>query len=249
MSNKLFYIFLFLPIFTFSQERLAVTGHVQNNSFPLENVHVKNVSSGKYSVSNASGEFSLGMMAGDTLLLSHVGMNDLINFIKKEDLKDEILIFRMTERSNELEEVVVNPDSEINAVSLGIIPKKIKKLTVNERRLKTAGDFKPKHLLGIIGGGLSIDAILNAINGRTKRLKRNVIIENDQRNIAFLEGNYMNYLEKEMKLSRQDAQLLIGYVLEEPQLEEVISANNEARMQLYLLDAWFRFQEERILKE
>lgn len=241
--KKAFLLFLLLfSLAVQAQERSQITGRVENAAVPLQNVHVKNITSGKFSVSGPSGEFLLSIKAEDTLVLSHVGMNDLIFFITKEDLAQDPLIFRMTESSNELREVTVGEESEINAVSLGIIPKKIEKLSMNERRLRTAGDFKPIHLLGILGGSLQIDPILNAINGRTKKLKRNIEIEEKQRNIAFLEIRHMDYLKEEMELTDQEARLLIGFVIEEEQLHQVISSGNEAQMHLYLHDAWFRLQ-------
>ena len=228
-----------------AQERVQITGRVQHESNLLENVHVKNVSSGKFSVSNSSGEFLLSLRQGDTLVLSHVGMNDLIQFTKEEDLQQLVLIFKMTESSSELREVVVDETSEINAVSLGIIPRKIEKLSVNERRLRTAGDFKPKNLLGIIAGGVSFDAILNAINGRTKRLKRNVEVEKKQRNIAFLEIHFLEYLKEEMELTDADAQMLIGFMIEDKELTNVIDSGIEARMHLYLHEMWYRLEEQK----
>lgn len=242
MKTLFLFIFLIFPAVAIAQERTQVTGRVQNVETPLENVHVKNISSGKFSVSGASGEFLLSIRSGDTLVLSHVGMNDLISFIKKEDVSRDLLIFRMSEQSDELKEVVVNEVSEINAVSLGIIPKKIEKLSMNERRLETAGDFKPVHLLGLLVGSLQIDPILNAINGRTKKLKKNIEVEKKQRNIAFLEIYHMEYLQKDMNLSDHEAQLLIGFVIEDAQLNEIIASGNEAQMHLYLHDAWFRLQ-------
>lgn len=53
---------------------------------------------------------------------------------------------------NKLDDVYIKEKSEFNAVSLGIISKEIKPLSVNERRLYTAGDFKPIHLLSLLGG-------------------------------------------------------------------------------------------------
>lgn len=239
--------FLFILCFLFilklqAQERLEMAGLVKADNSYLENVHIKNITTGKFSVSNASGEFILNLKAGDTLLLSHVGMNDLINFVKESDLTHSSLIFSMTESSSELREVIVDETSEINAVSLGIIPKKIKKLSVNERRLKQAGDFKPKHLLGILGGGVSIDAILNAINGRTKRLKRNITFEQKEKHIAFLEVNYYSYMQKKMKLSEHETRLLINQVIEEEQLTAIIESNNSAQMEFFLEDQWIKLK-------
>jgi hypothetical protein len=52
---------------------------------------------------------------------------------------------------NQLDEVVIRRYNNINAVSLGIIPANQKSYTPAERKLRTAGDFKPIMLLGLIG--------------------------------------------------------------------------------------------------
>ena len=223
-----------------AQERTPVSGKVKSGEIPLENVHIKNISSEKATISDAKGRFQLNIKKGDTLLLTHVSMQDLVSFIKKEDLQN--LVLNMLQKPNELKEVMVNEHSEINAVSLGIIQKEIKPLSVNERRLKTAGDFKPIHLLGILTGSLPLDPILNAINGRTKRLKRNIAIEKQQKNIAFLEMHYLEYMTEEMKLSYPQAQLLIDAIIENDELNYLIETNNEARLQFFLQDQWYRLQ-------
>lgn len=184
------------------------------------------------------------MKAGDTLLLTYVGMEDLIAFIKEEDLKKIPLKFNMKESSMELKEVMLDETSEINVVSLGIIPKKIEKLSMNERRLRTAGDFKPIHLLGLLGGSLEIDPILNAINGRTKRLKRNIKYEEKERNKAFLEINYTEYMQEEMSLSEHEMNLLINEVIEDDELKNVMAAGNELQVQFFLIDRWFKLKDK-----
>lgn len=93
---------------------------------------------------------------------------------------------------NELDEVVVgkvltgnlasdiqNLDGKkpLNFYDLGIPGYKGKLATQSERRLDEAGEFKPKMLLGLLGGGVPLNPILNGISGRTKELKRRVDIE------------------------------------------------------------------------
>ena len=148
-----------------AQERKQIPGSVTTGGLPLEKVHIKNISSQKSTISDTSGQFLLLMKAGDTLVLTHMGMQDLIKLISEEDLQQQPLVLKMLQHPEELREVVVKDHSEINVVDLGIIPKEIETLSMNERRLETAGDFKWIHLLGILGGSLEIDPILNAING------------------------------------------------------------------------------------
>ncbi|MGB7841572.1 MAG: carboxypeptidase-like regulatory domain-containing protein [Salinimicrobium sp.] len=227
-----------------AQDRVQIAGDVTTEGLPLENVHIKNISSQKFTITDTSGKFLLKMKAGDTLLLSHVGFQDRIKFISQEEVQQKSLFLKMLQKPEELKEVLVNEPSKINAVSLGIIPKEIKSLSVNERRLRTAGDFKPIHLLSILGGSLQVDPILNAINGRTKRLKKYIAIEKKQKIIAFLEMHAMDYMKKEMQLTTSEAQLLINFIIEDDRLQDLLDLEKEARLQFFLQDAWYRLKNE-----
>ncbi|MFD0977591.1 hypothetical protein [Salinimicrobium gaetbulicola] len=238
MKNRILLVMVLtlLPLLSIAQQRQLMEARVVNNDRVLENVHIKNITTGEYTLTNKNGTFLLQAQAGDTLVLSHVAMNDLIRILETDEFSD----FRMEERENELEEVSVSEVSEINAVSLGIIQKEIKPLTTNERKLHTAGDFKWIHLLGILGGSLQIDPILNAINGRTKKLKRNITIEKKVKNIAFLEG-YADYMKNNMGLSETDMRKLIALAVEEGEIQAVIDSGNDARVQFFLQDTWIKF--------
>ena len=244
MKPIILLLFLLSATAILAQERVPVSGVVNTEEFPLENVNIRNISSERFTVSDVFGRFQLNMKIGDTLVFTHLGMQDLIKFVSSEELQKQPLLLKMLQQPEELKEVRLNAHPEINAVALGIIPKEIKTLSVNERRLKTAGDFKPTHLLGVFTGGWLLDPILNAINGRTKRLKRNIGIEKQQRNIAFLEMHHMEYMRDEMQLTKVQAQRLIDFIIEDPALQVVIDSGNEARLQFYLQDAWFKLQNQ-----
>lgn len=231
-----------LSFSTFAQERGEIRGRVSQNDSILENVVLRNVTTKRATVTNYKGYFSLMTSVGDTLLFSRIGSADLIKILNKADVETELLEIKMKELINELQEVNIQNTPEINAVSLGIIPKEIKTLTTNERRLQTAGDFKWIHLLGLLGGKLKIDPILNAINGRTKQLKRNILIEQKLKNIAILEG-YTTYLQEEMNLSKEEAQRIISFAGEEESVQQVIDSNNPDRIKFYLLDTWIKYKQ------
>lgn len=223
-----------------AQDRSILEGRVVIFDTPLENVHAKNVTTGRSVITNFSGEFRLHAKEEDTLLFSHVGMNDLIRFVYSDDIKYGRLLISMTTLTNELEEVKLTDVSRINAVSLGIIPKEIPILTDNERRLQTAGDFKWIHLLGLLGGSLQVDPILNAINGRTKKLKRNILIENKVKNTAILEGQ-RDFMQHNMNLTGEQIGQLIAFAVEEEKVQLVINSKNEIQIQLFLMDTWMKF--------
>lgn len=231
-----------LSLSNFAQERGEIRGRVSQNDSILENVVLRNVTTKSATLTNSKGYFSLKASVGDTLLFSRIGSADLIKILKDADVEKKLLEIKMKELINELQEVNIQNISEINAVSLGIIPKEIKPLTTNERRLQTAGDFKWIHLLGILAGNLQIDPILNAINGRTNELKRNVLIEQKLKNIAVLEG-YTTYLHKEMKLTKEEAQRIISLAGEEESVQSVIDSNNPDRIKFHLLDTWIKYKQ------
>lgn len=244
---RIFFLFL-LSVFScgiYAQERKFITAKVVKNDSVVENVHVNNVSAKKFSVTNEKGIFFIDARAGDTLVLSHVSSMDFIKFLSEEDLETDPLLINMEDNANELDEVILNEYAHINAVNLGIIEKNVEILSENERRLHTAGDFKPIHLLGLLGGSLQVDPILNAINGRTKRLKRNIKIEKKENNIAFLRNRFSDYMRNTMELSEEEILQLISFAVEEPNLQMIINSENEEQLKFFLHDTWFKFQKLR----
>ena len=242
MKHWFIFIFGMLSLCSFAQEREEIRGRVFQNDSILENVLLQNLTSKRSTLTNSEGYFSIKASAGDTLLFSRIGAVDLIKILNNADVESELVQVRMKELINELEEVNIRNNPEINAVSLGIIPKEIKQLTTNERRLHTAGDFKWIHLLSLLGGSLKVDPILNAINGRTKKLKRNILIEQKLKNIAVLEG-YSTYLQEEMDLSQEEAQRIISLAGEEESAQLVIDSNNPERIKIYLIDTWLKYKQ------
>jgi hypothetical protein len=164
-----------------------VKGQITSDVIPLEGVSVTNASSEIKVVSDQYGVFSIQAKEGDILNFSAINYESLRKIIRNQEFKEGNMIVSLTPKSIELKEVIINEHPSISAENLGIIPRDQVKLTTAERRLQTAGDFKPIHLLGLLGGLLAVDPILNAINGKTKRLKKEVILEKKEFLMAKLE--------------------------------------------------------------
>ena len=143
---------------------------------------------------------------------------------------------------NKLDEVFIEQKSEFNAVSLGIIKKEIKPLTVYERQLYTAGDFKPIHLLSILGGSLQVDPIINAISGRTKRLKKYVSFEKRENNLQYLEDHFTEYMLKNLNIPEQSIGRFLSYLIENEQLQNMIDRKDFGGLHFLIGDEWFAFE-------
>ena len=105
---------------------------------------------------------------------------------------DKVVYVKLEEQINVLDAVTVGKVLTGNLMSdikntegvapidffdVGIPGYQGKPATQSQRRLSEAGEFKPKMLLGFLGGGIPLNPILNGISGRTKMLKKRVAIE------------------------------------------------------------------------
>jgi hypothetical protein len=146
--------------------------------------------------------------------------------------------------AEELPEVLIYKNNEINAVALGIIPHEIKKLTLNEKRVVAAGTFKPIDLLKIIGGGMPLDPVINAITGRTKKLKKIVAVECKAMNVDFLKENYFSYISENFRLSETDFGRFLYFIADDPECTEVITAENKNLTEFFIAENWIKFNAE-----
>jgi hypothetical protein len=175
-KNSVLIIILFFFIQSgFSQTLLK--GKVISETLNLDGIQIINLTNQKSTSTEESGLFSILAKPTDTLLFSGMQIKGLQIVLKTSDFSENLFFVRLQLKVNQLDEVVVKNYPKINAISLGIIPKNTKSYTPAQRRLKTAGDFKPIHLLGLLGGSLPVDPILNKISGRTAMLKKELAVE------------------------------------------------------------------------
>lgn len=214
----------------------VINGQITSNvDLPIEGVNVTNTSNKIMVVSDKYGHFSILAKEGDILNFSIVNYEFLRKFINGKEFIIGNISIHLTPKSIELEEVIVNKHSDITAENLGIIPKDQVKLTTAERRLQTAGDFKPIHLLGLLGGHLAVDPILNAISGRTKMLKKEVAVEKKE----FLMAKLVNLFEDKyyietLKIPEEFITGFQYYCIEDPYFARSLNDKNKT-MSMFLI--------------
>nr|WP_315150581.1 carboxypeptidase-like regulatory domain-containing protein [uncultured Flavobacterium sp.] len=240
MKNKVIVFFIFLGQFQFISAQTNVekwiNGQVTvNNVFPLEGVNITNTSSKVIAVSDQYGHFSILAKEGDILSLSAVNYEDLRKFINRQEFNLGSITVNLTPKTIELNEVVINKHSNISAENLGIIPKDQVKLTTAERRLQTAGEFKPIMLLGLLGGSMPLDPVINAITGRTKMLKKDLAVERKEFLMVKLgnlfEGKY--YVET-LKIPEELIKGFQYYCIEDPDFAKSLKEKNKT-MTMFLI--------------
>lgn len=148
----------------------------------VENIHVINKTEEKFTVTNALGEFKILAKLNDTLIITSIQHKQLSFLIDEDMVTSKIVIVELEELINALDEVVigrvlsgnmlldiVNVEGEpMTAKQAGIPSYQGKRKTQSQRRLNEA----------TTGGGIiPLNLILNAISGRTKKLKYQIKLE------------------------------------------------------------------------
>lgn len=163
-------------------------------------------------------------------------VTDAADIKKKDTLQSSVFNQKII-----LDEVAITP-SKYNAVSLGIIKKELKPLSPNERRLYTAGDFKPIHLLSILGGTLAIDPIINKISGRTNRLKKYIEIEKNIKNFEYILYHYSDYMQRNLNIDEALLGQFVDYLLANEQVSYLMENKIYTELPFIIGDTWFEFQ-------
>jgi hypothetical protein len=172
--------------------RKGIKGNVTATLSPLSEVNIFNLNSKQRAVTDVQGDFIIEVREGDVLLVSAVNVMAQEITIGKKAIFDGRIGVIMEYVTIQLDEVVIKEASKISAESVGAIPNGQKRYTQAERHLQTAGDFRTIMLLGLLSGSMPLDPLINKINGRTKRLKKIVVLESK---IAMIEklDEYFNH--------------------------------------------------------
>lgn len=219
MKSILLCFLLFISGLSVYGQRIDLKGQIESAS-GKENIHVINKTAQLYEITNEKGEFQIKAKVNDTIVFSSIQ-----HILKKVIISDLIvsarfIVINLEDQVNTLDEVIVgkvltgdllsdiqNVEGKvpINFYDVGIPGYTGKIKTQSERRLSEAGEFRPEMLLGLLGGGLPLNPILNGISGRTKMLKARVRLE-----------------EKEALMKSIKARLKKDFLLSNPLEEDLV---------------------------
>jgi len=179
MKQLMYTLFLF-PLIVLGQKELI--GEIANSG-DKEGIHVFNKTFQKYTITDANGRFEIPARVNDTIVFSAIQYQLKQVVVTDDILKSLPLFVVLILQVNELDAVFIKPklsgdlftDAQqiktkkaVTAKTLGLPNSHVIPPTQAERRLYTA-----QHT----GGVVSVDAIINAISGRTKMLKDLVKLE------------------------------------------------------------------------
>jgi hypothetical protein len=226
MISKIAFLALLFALPAIGQDVQLLQGRVVFGTDGIAGVFVINSTTGKETRTDGSGNFTLEAKSGERLAIYSPKIVTREFMLNNDSFKTSPYVITVNYQAYELDEVVI--EESINSESLGLVPKGQKQLTPAEKKLRTAGDFKPIQLLGIIGGGMQFDPILNAINGKTKMLKKAVETE---KKVLLMEKIDNLYSEEEIisgfKIPADYVDGFIYYVTEDAAFAAAIKEKNE----------------------
>ena len=223
--NRLLYLLLCISISAFCQERKPLQGQVISGESAIVGVFVINKATGTEVKTNATGNFTIAARNGDMLAVYGTGITARDFAISTATFAEQPYVMEVVINAYELKEIVID---KITPESLGLVPKNQKQYTPAERRLKTASDLDPQMGIGTMAGvSVSADAIINAISGRTKMLKKALETENKEFAIQKLNGIYTEeQIINELKIPAEYVQGFLFYAVEDADCAAALKTKN-----------------------
>ena len=225
LMNRLLFLLLCIGVSTFAQERKPLQGRIVSGESAVTGVFVINKATGTETKTDATGNFTVAAREGDMLAVYGTGITVREFAVNAMAFAEVPYVMEVTINAYELKEVVID---KITPESLGLVPKNQKQYTPAERRLKTASDLDPQMGIGTMSGvSVSADAIINAISGRTKMLKKALETENKEFAIAKLNGIYTEeQIVQDLKIPTEYVQGFLYYAVEDPECAAALKTKN-----------------------
>lgn len=245
-KKTLFAVLFFMATISFSQtiDEKIVYGKISVDSIVVEGVNVVNSSTGKSTITDKDGFFSIMVKVDDVLFFSAINLETFQKKVGKHDLLLDVIKIDMIVKKVMLNEVIVNKNHDITAEKLGVVPYGQRKYTPAERRLKTAGDFKPIHLLGLLGGGLALDPVINKINGRTKKLKKELKVEEKEACLLLLENMFdTSYYVEKLKIPSSYIKGFRYYILENERFVVLLKSKEKTNAEFIMIELATQYNE------
>ncbi len=238
--NRLLLLLLLAAASAFCQDRKLLTGKAMFGNNGIADVYVINKVTGVEVKTNATGIFLILAKPGDIIVVYSPKINVHEFAISNTSFKESPYIVEVTASALELDEVVV--DGSITSENLNIVPKNQKRFTPAERKLYTAGDFKPIMLLGLLAGGMQLDPVFNAINGKTKSLKKQVDLEKREMLLQNLHNICTaSEIINDFEIPDEHVDGFLYFVAEDNEVATLLNEGNQVRVKFRITELAQRY--------
>ncbi|MGV8813446.1 MAG: hypothetical protein ACOH2D_04980 [Gelidibacter sp.] len=233
MKNILTFILLllFCVMETYAQS-VEINGKI-SAAVEVDGIHVINKTASRFTISNADGTFVIPAKLNDTILFSGISYQPKEVVVTKFIIASKQMAVYLEELVNVLDEVLVGKvltgnlmsdinnselKRDLNFYDLGIPGYTGKLMSQSERRLYEATS----------GGGLvPIGLIVNAITGRTKRLKEHVKLEKADNCLDIMKSKFSEDLFSDFDLEDGVKAEFFYCCQDDPNFENLCKVKND----------------------
>lgn len=225
MKKYLHILFLLLSQFVVSQNDSILKGKIIVETNDNDGITIVNISNKTNTISGNGGYFKIKAKVNDTIMFSAIHLVAKKHVVTKKDFGKDLLFIKLEIYTRHIKEIMVTNADDINAESLGLVPKGQKKYTPAERRVKTAGDWSGT---GIDGALLSLDPFLNALSGRTKQLKAELEVERKEFLQSKINANFdSEFIMNQLHIPEEYVEGYVFYIVEDAELKAAAKAKNK----------------------
>ncbi|QLE00972.1 hypothetical protein HX109_05095 [Galbibacter sp. BG1] len=176
--------------------------------------------------------YLINVMVGDELLVSSNEFDNFYMMVTSEEFNKGVVEVNIDKEVIQLEEVVLTGQKLSYGTFTDYVPKVH---TPAERRLKAA----TKMYYPGSGLSLSLDPILNAISGRTKKLKKRLKGETTSFDVSFLENNYKEFILKELNVPPNEIGTFAYFVADHN--EKIYTIEDSKKVELILRQSYLQY--------
>ncbi|MWB95275.1 hypothetical protein GON26_12970 [Flavobacterium sp. GA093] len=243
MDKVMCFLFLGLTQMVLGQETL--NGKISAGFGDLEGVYVVNSKTEVMVTTDASGVFSIAASVGDVIVFSSIQFKECRIELAAENFSDLNFTVKLNPVIHQLQEVIIKRYDDINAVSLGIVPKGQKTYTEAERKLYTATDLNASaSLSGMAGGSVSADPLLNFFSGRTAMLKKEAIVEKKEFFMKLLEKMFtIDHFVDRLKIPLEYVKGFEYYAVENEKFTVILNSKNKTSTEFLLGELAVKYKE------
>nr|WP_113787184.1 carboxypeptidase-like regulatory domain-containing protein [Tenacibaculum sp. E3R01]RBW56570.1 hypothetical protein DS884_13985 [Tenacibaculum sp. E3R01] len=230
-------------------ERKYMHGKIYNKLGNLANVHVINLNTKHGTYTNDSGNFKIPVNLNDSLRFSFVGYETKLLKVTEKHLGIQNNNFVLKKITYTLDEVnlkknnllgflsadskLIKKEKVINAETLKLPFAGSRILTPAERRLQTAQGGSTPYMLGLLGGSVSLDLIINSISGRIKKLKKLKVIEEREKKISFIKDIHERYIINDLGIGKDNLYRFIYFCENDSKFNRILN-QGEISMIIFL---------------
>jgi len=232
----IFFILVVTNVLAQETVRTKLNGKIIADMRNLEGIYVVNLKTEKSEITGEGGYFSIEAIPGDTLVFSSVQLKGIRIGLEQKHFQKELFFVKMEPMINQLPEVLVRRYDNINAVSLGIVPKGMKHYTPAERKYATATSSK----LNPMG----LDPLLNLISGRTAMLKKEIEVEKKEFYIQQLENMFdKDHFVDNLKIPAEYIKGFEYYIVENERFTTVLKSKNKTMTDFLMGELAIKYNE------